>query len=240
MDKREQKVTPDDLDLLQRGLEGDLSPAEAERFAALVSGNPEARLMLTALRTLDEGAGAGAEHDESEAVAGIMARVQGMPHPEPGGWMPRVRRRIARAAAWGGFVGTDVGVSSRVEDVMSNRAKLVWGTSAIAVALLAGVWFYGTPRVDEGADATIGAAKRYQAPQIAAKDVELGDTEVQAFMQSDTFDRILKDENARKLLANAEMRAMFANPDLSAAFADPEFAAAVRQVALADAAMMRA
>jgi hypothetical protein len=57
----------------------------------------------------------------------------------------------------------------------------------------------GLPPVDKGVEGTIGAAKRYQAQQISDKDVVLGDTSAQQFIQSDTFVRLLKDPASMKL-----------------------------------------
>ena len=58
----------------------------------------------------------------------------------------------------------------------------------------------GFPPVGSGSEGTIGAAQKYQAPQLADKDVVLGDAAVQEFLQSDVFDRLIKDPDARELL----------------------------------------
>ena len=50
----------------------------------------------------------------------------------------------------------------------------------------------GYPPADKGTEGTIGAAQRYQAPQIANQDVKLQDAELQSFMQrtlSEAHDR---------------------------------------------------
>ena len=219
----------DDLELIQRHLDGDLTPAEANRLETLLANNSEARSMASALKAMTDGLEAGAmikPHDD--AVAAIMAKVQTLPQPRRHGFIPTLRANVARAAAaLKEMSGLATGAGSRMEDVMSSRAKIVMSISAAAIAVLIGVYMMGYyPPVDEGA-ATIGAAKRYQAPQIAAKDVKLGDTQAQAFMQSETFDRILKDPNARKMLASAEFREFFADAEMSAALQHPEFAAGV-------------
>ena len=161
-----------------------------------------------------------------------MARVRQLPRPQQAGLLSRVRTNAARAvAALMETSGLATGTGSRMEDVMSSRAKIVFGISAAAVALLIGVYMMGFyPPVDEGA-ATIGAAKRYQAPQMAAKDVKLGDTQAQTFMQSETFDRILKDPNARKLLANAKFQEFFSDAQMRAALKHSEFGAALQKIA---------
>jgi hypothetical protein len=82
----------------------------------------------------------------------------------------------------------------------------MWGLATVADVTQAVFTITGFPVADRGTEATIGAAQRYQAPQISDKDVVLGDAQIQKFLQSETFDRLLKDENARKLLSNEVMR----------------------------------
>ena len=110
---------------------------------------------------------------------------------------------------------------------MSTKSKIVWGVSSTAAIVLIGLWVAGLiPPAHDGGEATIGAAKRYQAPQIAGQDVAVSDTEAQAFMQSETFDRLLKDPAARKALSSPEMRTMLANAQVRTALAEPAFASA--------------
>jgi len=203
-----------DFELLQRHQDGDLSPAEVQRVETLLAVSPEARMAAAVLQSLDRHTDDG--QGSETAVPEIMARVQAMPHPRPLGWTALVRNRAARAI--NETLNAFAGPQTRVEETMASRSKIVWGISGTALVILAGLWMAGLiPPKQEGADATIGAAKRYQAPQIAASDVKLGDTEAQAFMQSETFDRILKDPNTRKLLASAEMRQMLSSPELDSA-----------------------
>ena len=61
--------------------------------------------------------------------------------------------------------------------------KIVWGLAAAAVFVIVAMRLAGYPPVKEGTEATIGTAQRYQAPQIEAKDVAVGDTSVQALMR---------------------------------------------------------
>ena len=82
------------------------------------------------------------------------------------------------------------------------RTKVLWGLAAAAAIVLAVLAYTGFPPVEDGTEGAIGAAKRYQAGQIAASDVKLGDQSAQQFMQSDLFDRIMKDESMRKALSD--------------------------------------
>ena len=63
--------------------------------------------------------------------------------------------------------------------------------------MLAVLAYTGFPPEPGGSEGAIGAAKRYQAGQIAASDVKLGDQAAQEFLQSDLFDKLMKDETSR-------------------------------------------
>jgi hypothetical protein len=89
---------------------------------------------------------------------------------------------------------------------MTITKKAMWGLAAAAAVILAVfVARGGFPPVDR-TEGAIGAAKKYQAPQIAANDVKTGDASVQEFLQSDEFDRLLKDPEALSLIRNATVR----------------------------------
>lgn len=105
------------------------------------------------------------------------------------------------------------------------RKRLMWGLAAAAAIVLAYFAVNGFPKVDQGSEATIGAAKRYQAGQIDSKDVVLGDQSVQQFMQSDVFDRLVKDPAAVRALSDAGVRAQIADADILRAIGDPQLVA---------------
>ena len=77
------------------------------------------------------------------------------------------------------------------------RTKVLWGLAAAAAIVLAVLAYTGFPPETGGSEGAIGAAKRYQAGQIAASDVKLGDQAAQEFLQSDLFDKLMKDECGR-------------------------------------------
>src|SRR6185369_11698722 len=85
--------------------------------------------------------------------------------------------------------------------------KVMWGLAAAATIAFAVFATKGFPPVGNGTEGTIGAAKKYQTQQLADKDVVLGDAAVQEFLQSDVFDRLVKDPNARALLADSRLSA---------------------------------
>lgn len=89
--------------------------------------------------------------------------------------------------------------------------KAMWGLAAAAAALLAVFTVIGFPSANRGTEATIGAAQKYQAPQLAAGDVKVGDASAQEFLQSETFDRLLKDPQARSILSDGRIREQLVN-----------------------------
>src|SRR6187455_2616531 len=82
--------------------------------------------------------------------------------------------------------------------------KVLIGTVAAAAIILGIAYWTGYPPVPgEGTEATVGAAQRYQAKQMSDKDVVLGDASAQKFLQSEGFDRLMKNEKARAFLKKA-------------------------------------
>jgi hypothetical protein len=102
--------------------------------------------------------------------------------------------------------------------------KVIWGLAAAAVLVLAVVGYVANPSVNQGTEATIGTAQRYQAPQIEAKDVAVGDTKTIALMQTATWDAIVKDETLRTLLQDANFRTKLQDPEIRRALQNPEAA----------------
>ena len=131
-------------------------------------------------------------------VATIMRRVQAW---EAGQSAWRRWRRSARASNFS--PAPRVGkaeVSIQLGGMVMK--KVVWTVAALgALAIAAYVWV-GYPPVGQGTDATIGAAQRYQA-QAAPAAAPAADMSVQAFLQTDTFDRIMKNPDTRHALQKA-------------------------------------
>lgn len=86
----------------------------------------------------------------------------------------------------------------------SKKWMLILGGVIAAVALVVGFRHY-PPQPNDAAGA-IGGAQRYQEPQITGDDVKVTQDEVTKWIQSDTFDRIVKDPVARKLFTDALVR----------------------------------
>jgi len=79
-----------------------------------------------------------------------------------------------------------------------NRTLVV----SVLVLVVAGIAVYavatGMYPPKSGTEGAIGAASRYQAQQIADADVSLQDASVQAFLQSDTFNKMATNATFRK------------------------------------------
>jgi hypothetical protein len=118
----------------------------------------------------------------------VMGRISQEPRHE-------VRRRIIQF--------------NRGDTPMTRKA--MWGLAAAAVIVLGVYTITGFPPVGRGTEGTIGAAQKYQAPQISDKDVTLGDGTAQEFLQSEAFDQLAKDPDARDLVSNVNMRNILAD-----------------------------
>jgi len=83
----------------------------------------------------------------------------------------------------------------------ANKWVFIGGGVLAAAALV--VFFQNYPPEPKDAVGTVGAAQRYHSTQITGSDVKLDTTELTTWIQSDTFDRIVKDPAARALFTNA-------------------------------------
>ena len=144
------------------------------------------------------------DEDEARAVRALEAAERADPPPDLAERaMQEIQARSERQL-WGAarVLGSRGGS-------MSTSKKVLLGIAAVAVLAIAYFAIKGTPRVGPGAEATVGAAKKYQSEQISGKDVVLQDTEVQQILQSDAFRRAIADKETRALLASdAFQRAM--------------------------------
>lgn len=116
--------------------------------------------------------------------------------------------------------------SSRRGNTMAK--KVLWSVAAVAAVALIALKVVGYPPVQQGTEATIGAAQRYQEAQVSAADVKVEDQEFQAFLQSDLFRQLvndkaaqsaLKSEDLQRALADASVRAVLARSDIRTALA---------------------
>jgi hypothetical protein len=166
-----------------------------------------------------------------ERLSGLLEELG--PADPPDSLVPDVMKRVAdiRRHSTGAKVSTPVVRLNSGGMVMTR--KVIWGLAAAAAITLAFFAGRGFPPVGTGTEGTIGAAKRYQAQQLSDKDVVLGDTEAQAFLQSDAFTQLINDEASRKLLSDANVRGALRSDALVKSLADRGALRALSSVELA-------
>ena len=109
--------------------------------------------------------------------------------------------------------------------------KVLWSVAAAAAVALVVMRVFGYPPVQDGTEATIGAAQRYQAPQISSADVKLEDAQLQAFLQSDVFRQLASDKVAQEALKNDDFRRALADASVRVALSSPDVLAAIAATA---------
>ena len=100
--------------------------------------------------------------------------------------------------------------------------KVLWSVMGAAAVVLIGLKLAGYPPPSEGTEGTIGAAQRYQSQQIADADVKVTDAELQKFMQSDAFHKLINDKAARQALANKDVQKALSDPNVRLALASDQ------------------
>jgi hypothetical protein len=100
--------------------------------------------------------------------------------------------------------------------------KVLWIVAATAALALITMRLVGYPPVEKGTEATIGAAQRYQSPQISSADVKTEDAQLQAFLQSDLFRQLTTDKTAREALKNKDFQKALQEPAVRAALASSD------------------
>jgi hypothetical protein len=230
-----------DEELLQRALDGALGAADAAQLRERLARDESVRARAEQLRRLAdlmEGQEAVeppptfADHVMEAVVAGAAERST---------WF---RRCAARAAAVGrqllGLFPHHSGQSESGSESpwMTGTAgggaivakKALWAVAGLALIVIVGVgYYYGTRSVNGGAEGTIGAADRYRGAQPTATDVKAQQAAAQKFLQTDTFDRLIKDKNVRSLLADHEFCNLLAEAGPMEALQDAEMVADLRK-----------
>jgi hypothetical protein len=193
-------------ELLDARADGTLDAAGHAELIRLLEQDPSARLRARELddlrRVLDEAAG---DEPPAALAPGVMQRISALPARRP---VARVYRWSPRSVSGGGMV---------------MAKKVMFGVAAAAADVLISVAITGYPHVSSNETlGAIGAAKRAQAPQIAASDVQTGDPAVQQFLQSETFDRLIKDPGTKKLLSDPSFRSALASANIQSALASSD------------------
>ena len=109
----------------------------------------------------------------------------------------------------------------------TTAKRVLWSVAAVAAVALVALRVAGYPPVEEGTEATIGAAQRYQAPQIAAADVKVEDQQFQSFLQSDLFRRLVNDKAAQEALKNQDLQRALGDVNVRTALANEAIRTAI-------------
>jgi hypothetical protein len=152
----------------------------------------------------------------AEAVVKQALDVLGTADPPPGfvgRVMWRTKHQINRDQRRG---------TLRAGDTIHMAKKALLGLAAVAAIALAVLYLRGFPAVDQ-TEGTIGAAQRYRAEQVRQSDVKVVNPELQAFMQTDVFDRLIRDKQAVAALASPAVQQAMASPAFAEALASPAF-----------------
>jgi len=129
-------------------------------------------------------------------------------------------------------------IPSKRGEIMAK--KVLWIVAATAALALITMRLVGYPPVEKGTEATIGAAQRYQSPQISSGDVKTQDAQLQSFLQSDLFRQLTTDKTAREALKNKDFQKALQDPAVRAALASSDVRFAIGSARVAgDAALAR-
>jgi hypothetical protein len=187
-------IRPELEALLHGALDNTLTVEERAELARILGESPEAReraAELSALAGLIESLG------PADAPAGLVDHVLSQVSHHP---------HVIRHATF-------------QRGVAVNK-KILFGLAAAAAIVLAVITYNSNPPATVGTEATIGAAQRAQAPQIAASDVKLGDTSAQDVLQTAEWDEIMKDEDLRTALQDEGFRQELLKRDYRASLTD--------------------
>ena len=192
---------PEHEALIQGAIDGTLTDDEREAYRRLMASNAEAQNRAAHLEQLTELVESLGQAEAPSRLADAVIRQL----PTPSAQREPVRQFVPRTYPRKG--------------VAVNK-NLIFGLAAAAVVVLAVITYTSRTPDSTGTEATIGAAQRAQAPQIAAKDVALGDASAQEFLQSEVFDELINDETTRTMLKDASLRQGLADRDLKQALED--------------------
>jgi len=121
--------------------------------------------------------------------------------------------------------------------VVSTRTKVMIGVAGLAAVAIAAVLITGYPPTGMGSEGTVGAAKRYQGAAMSQKDVKVTGADLQKFLQSDTWHRLMTNKSSRnsihKLFSNQPLQKAMGKPQVLARLADKKFAAALASPGMA-------
>ncbi len=96
----------------------------------------------------------------------------------------------------------------------------------VAIVAVGAIGYFainGFPPTGAGAQGTVGAAVRHQSGQITKGDVALDNPDLQTFMQTDVYDKIIKDPQLRNVLSNQAFQQAISNEAVRQALSNDAF-----------------
>ena len=160
----------------------------------------------------------------------VTRRLNDLPEVDPPSTM--VQDVMATIASRRTAPTTHSVIPTKRGEIMAK--KVLWILAATAALALISMRLVGYPPVEKGTEATIGAAQRYQSPQISSADVKTGDAQLQAFLQSDVFRQLTTDKAARQALKNKDFQRALSDPAVRAALVSPDVRNAIAAMGAAN------
>jgi hypothetical protein len=188
-------LTADQIELIQREIDGANTPDESVACRALLDAQPEARVLAAELRQLTQLFEGVAEREPPPRLK--RAILAGLPRP--------------RILKW--RLGTE-----RMGAIMTKKAMLI-GSAAVATVVVVASLVTGFPPLTGGAG-TIGAgdppagvqqAARYKGRSMTGADVTLQSPEVQALLQNDQILHLIQSDAFRQVMSNAAYRELMSS-----------------------------
>src|SRR5262245_41851529 len=149
------------------------------------------------------------------------------------------RSRAAGAANFAASHGVDRAANQHstagrlAQEGVAVTRKVLWGVATVGAVAMIAMFYFGVPQVGPGTEGTVGGAKRATIAQSG--NIDLGNMDVQQFLQSDTFDRLMRNDATRSILEkaarNQELRNALTSSAIRAAMSEEAFRSAVSEPA---------
>jgi uncharacterized protein YjbI with pentapeptide repeats len=162
-------------------LDGEATPEEVRQLEQLLAEDADARA-------------------EYEAQRLLFAQLQRLPLIDPPAGLAD--------AAVGRFRRSNLSARGKAMSQKLSKRALWIGTAVAAAAVVIAAFVFKFPPGGENVSGTVVPAQRYRAEQIKAADVKLGDQAVAQVMQSEAFERIIKDPQLRALALDATFQSL--------------------------------
>ena len=167
-------------------LDGEATPEEGRELQLLVARDPAAAAEYEALRRFFEQVDRVPPIDPPAGLAELAAQHL------------RVRKSPGIPAAKG----------IAMNQKLSKRTLWIGTGAVLAAGVIVALFVIPFPPGGKETAGTVVPAQRYRAEQIQAKDVQLGDQAVTQLMQTEAFERIVKDPQMRALALEPGFQAL--------------------------------